>query len=35
VLFLPTNALELLELSAMRRGLDEGLVEERLQGQVG
>ena len=29
VLFLPTNALELLELSAMRRGLDEGLVEER------
>jgi ATP-dependent Lhr-like helicase len=29
VLFLPTNALELLELSAMRRGLAEGLVEHR------
>jgi len=29
VLFLPTNALELLEVSAMRRGLAEGLVEER------
>jgi len=29
VLFLPTNALELLELSALRRGLAEGLVEHR------
>jgi ATP-dependent Lhr-like helicase len=29
VLFLPTNALELLEVSAMRRGLAEGLVEQR------
>ena len=29
VLFMPTNALELLELSAVRRGLGEGLVEER------
>ena len=29
VLFLPTNALELLEVSAMRRGLDGGLVEQR------
>ncbi|MCP9771692.1 ligase-associated DNA damage response DEXH box helicase [Synechococcus sp. Tobar12-5m-g] len=29
VLFLPTNALELLEVSAMRRGLAEGLVEVR------
>ncbi|MEB3323519.1 MAG: DNA ligase-associated DEXH box helicase, partial [Synechococcaceae cyanobacterium] len=29
VLFLPTHALELLELSAMRRGLAEGLVEQR------
>ena len=29
VLFMPTNALELLELSALRRGLAEGLVEER------
>ena len=29
VLFLPTNALELLEVSAMRRGLAEGLVEHR------
>mgnify|MGYP006276563201 CR=1 FL=1 len=29
VLFMPTNALELLEVSAMRRGLDEGLVEHR------
>jgi len=29
VLFMPTNALELLELSAMRRGLAEGLVETR------
>ncbi|WP_399217101.1 ligase-associated DNA damage response DEXH box helicase [Synechococcus sp. ATX 2A4] len=29
VLFMPTNALELLELSAMRRGLAAGLVERR------
>ena len=29
VLFMPTNALELLELSAVRRGLSAGLVEER------
>ncbi len=29
VLFMPTNALELLEVSAMRRGLGEGLVEHR------
>ena len=29
VLFMPTNALELLELSAVRRGLAEGLVEQR------
>lgn len=29
VLFLPTNALELLEVSAMRRGLAAGLVEHR------
>ena len=29
VLFMPTNALELLEVSAMRRGLQEGLVEHR------
>ena len=29
VLFLPTNALELLELSALRRGLEDGLVETR------
>ncbi len=29
VIFLPTNALELLEVSAMRRGLAEGLVEHR------
>jgi ATP-dependent Lhr-like helicase len=29
VLFMPTNALELLEVSAMRRGLAEGLVEVR------
>ena len=29
VLFMPTNALELLEVSAMRRGLSEGLVEHR------
>ncbi|MFM1798541.1 MAG: hypothetical protein RLZZ117_819 [Cyanobacteriota bacterium] len=29
VLFMPTNALELLEVSAMRRGLEEGVVEHR------
>jgi ATP-dependent Lhr-like helicase len=29
VLFMPTNALELLEVSAMRRGLASGLVEQR------
>ncbi|MEB3235756.1 MAG: ligase-associated DNA damage response DEXH box helicase [Cyanobacteriota bacterium] len=29
VLFMPTNALELLEVSAMRRGLADGLVEHR------
>ncbi|MEB3199610.1 MAG: DEAD/DEAH box helicase [Synechococcaceae cyanobacterium] len=29
VLFMPTNALELLELSALRRGLQSGLVEQR------
>jgi len=29
VLFMPTNALELLEVSAMRRGLADGLVENR------
>ncbi len=29
VLFMPTNALELLEVSAMRRGLGQGLVETR------
>ena len=29
VLFMPTNALELLELSAVRRGLEQGLVEQR------
>ena len=29
VLFMPTNALELLELSAVRRGLSDGLVEQR------
>ncbi|MEB3275922.1 MAG: DNA ligase-associated DEXH box helicase, partial [Cyanobacteriota bacterium] len=29
VLFMPTNALELLEVSAMRRGLAQGLVEHR------
>jgi ATP-dependent Lhr-like helicase len=34
VLFLPTNALELLELSALRRGLAEGLVEERRPPQA-
>ncbi|WP_255014009.1 ligase-associated DNA damage response DEXH box helicase [Cyanobium sp. BA20m-p-22] len=31
VLFMPTHALELLELSALRRGLAAGLVEERRQ----
>ena len=34
VLFMPTNALELLELSAVRRGLDNGLVEERRPPQA-
>jgi ATP-dependent Lhr-like helicase len=34
VLFMPTNALELLEVSAMRRGLDEGLVEHRRPPQL-
>jgi ATP-dependent Lhr-like helicase len=34
VLFLPTNALELLELSALRRGLAEGLVERRTPPQA-
>jgi ATP-dependent Lhr-like helicase len=34
VLFLPTNALELLELSALRRGLAEGLVERRSPPQA-
>jgi ATP-dependent Lhr-like helicase len=34
VLFLPTNALELLEVSAMRRGLATGLVEERRPPQA-
>ena len=34
VLFLPTNALELLEVSAMRRGLQEGLVEHRSPPQA-
>ena len=29
VLFMPTNALELLELSAVRRGLNNGMVEDR------
>ena len=29
VLFMPTNALELLELSALRRGLENGLIEHR------
>lgn len=29
VLFMPTNALELMELSAVRRGLENGMVEER------
>ncbi len=34
VLFMPTNALELLELSAVRRGLDDGLVEQRKPPQA-
>ena len=34
VLFLPTNALELLEVSAMRRGLAHGLVEHRTPPQA-
>jgi ATP-dependent helicase Lhr and Lhr-like helicase len=34
VLFLPTNALELLEVSAMRRGLEDGLVEQRRPPQL-
>ncbi|MGB1775660.1 MAG: ligase-associated DNA damage response DEXH box helicase [Synechococcus sp.] len=34
VLFMPTNALELLELSAVRRGLEEGLVEQRKPPQA-
>ncbi|MEB3333080.1 MAG: ligase-associated DNA damage response DEXH box helicase [Synechococcaceae cyanobacterium] len=34
VLFLPTNALELLEVSAMRRGLEQGMVEERRAPQA-
>ena len=34
VLFMPTNALELLELSAMRRGLAAGLVEHRRPPQL-
>ena len=34
VLFMPTNALELLEVSAMRRGLSEGLVEHRRPPQL-
>jgi len=34
VLFMPTNALELLEVSAMRRGLGEGLVEHRRPPQL-
>jgi ATP-dependent helicase Lhr and Lhr-like helicase len=34
VLFMPTNALELLEVSAMRRGLGEGLVEHRRPPQA-
>ncbi|QEY33372.1 ligase-associated DNA damage response DEXH box helicase [Synechococcus sp. RSCCF101] len=34
VLFMPTNALELLEVSAVRRGLAEGLVEERRPPQA-
>ena len=34
VLFMPTNALELLEVSAMRRGLENGLVEHRRPPQL-
>jgi ATP-dependent Lhr-like helicase len=34
VLFMPTNALELLEVSAMRRGLEDGLVEHRRPPQL-
>ena len=34
VLFMPTNALELLEVSAVRRGLSEGLVEQRKPPQA-
>jgi ATP-dependent Lhr-like helicase len=34
VLFMPTHALELLELSAIRRGLSEGLVEHRRPPQI-
>ena len=34
VLFMPTNALELLEVSAMRRGLASGLVEHRRPPQL-
>ncbi|QNI79526.1 ATP-dependent Lhr-N-terminus-like helicase [Synechococcus sp. RS9909] len=34
VLFMPTNALELLELSAVRRGLNNGLIEERRPPQA-
>ena len=34
VLFMPTNALELLELSALRRGLEDGLVEQRKPPQA-
>ncbi|MFM2158740.1 MAG: hypothetical protein RLZZ124_1214, partial [Cyanobacteriota bacterium] len=34
VLFMPTNALELLEVSAMRRGLNGGLVEHRRPPQL-
>ncbi len=34
VLFMPTNALELLEVSAMRRGLSKGLVEHRRPPQL-
>ena len=34
VLFMPTHALELLELSAVRRGLEEGLVEHRRPPQL-
>ena len=34
VLFMPTNALELLEVSAMRRGLSAGLVEHRRPPQL-